>query len=367
MIPTFVIFLREGIEASMIVAILCAYLDKINQRRHFRDVFLGVAAALVLVVAGGVTAYLVIKQYNGSNVQTIFETVTFLVAATVLTYMTFWMQAHSRTMSQDLQRRSDEALNGKARFGLGALAFQAVGREGLETMVFTLAIVFASSSQSATHSHGRSLLLGAALGLAVAMSIAYAIFKLGRRLNLGLFFRVIGVVLMVFAAGLLADAVENMQQLGWLPFLGHTVWNTSGFMRESSSIGDVFHSLLGYADHPTLLQLIVWVGYVSVSVTLFIRMGRRARRSATSGPVADPAVGDARLRATAPVTAAPVTAVPVTAVPVTAAPVTAVPVTAAPVTAGPGTGGGAAGAAGPPVVTSSAVAQPRVLRPGGLS
>ena len=82
MIPTFVIFLREGIEASMIVAILCAYLDKINQRRHFRDVFLGVAAALVLVIAGGVTAYLVIKQYDGSNVQTIFETITFLVAAT---------------------------------------------------------------------------------------------------------------------------------------------------------------------------------------------------------------------------------------------------------------------------------------------
>jgi len=283
MIPTFVIFLREGIEASMIVAILCAYLDKINQRRHFRDVFLGVAAALVLVIAGGVTAYLVIKQYDGSNVQTIFETITFLVAATVLTYMTFWMQAHSRTMSSDLQRRSEEALNGKARFGLGVLAFQAVGREGLETMVFTLAIVFASSSQAATHSHGRSLLLGAVLGLAVAMSIAYAIFKLGRRLNLGLFFRVVGVVLMVFAAGLLADAVENMQQLGWLPFLEHTVWNTTGFMSESSSIGDVFHSLLGYADQPTVLQVIVWVAYVAVSVTLFVRMGRRARRATPGG------------------------------------------------------------------------------------
>jgi high-affinity iron transporter len=279
MIPTFVIFLREGIEASMIVAILLAYLDKISQRRHFRDVFLGVAAAMVLVIAGGVTAYLVIKQYDGSNVQTIFETVTFLLAAAVLTYMTFWMQSHSRTMSADLERRSGEALNGKARFGLGLLAFQAVGREGLETMVFTLAIVFASSSQAATHSHGRGLLLGAVLGLAVAMSIAYVIFKLGRHLNLGLFFRVIGVVLMVFAAGLLADAVENMQQLGWLPFLQHSVWNSSSYLSEQSSIGDVFHSLLGYADRPTVLQIIVWITYVSVSVTLFIRLGRRSRRS----------------------------------------------------------------------------------------
>src|SRR5664280_557417 len=236
MIPTFVIFLREGIEASMIVAILLAYLDKIGQRRHFRDVFLGVAAAMVLVIGGGVAAYLVIKQYDGSTVQTVFETVTYLVAASVLTYMTFWMQSHSRTMSAELQRRSEEALNGRARFGLGLLAFQAVGREGLETMVFTLAIVFASSTQAATQAHGQGLLLGAVLGLAVAMAIAYVIFKLGRRLNLGMFFRVIGVVLMVFAAGLLADAVENMQKLGWLPFLEHPVWNTSSFLSESSSL-----------------------------------------------------------------------------------------------------------------------------------
>jgi high-affinity iron transporter len=277
MIPTFVIFLREGIEASIIVAILLAYLDRIGQRRHFRDVFLGVAAALVLVIGGGVAAYLVIKQYEGSTVQTVFETITFLVAASVLTYMTFWMQSHSRTMSADLQRRSEKALNGKARFGLGLLAFQAVGREGLETMVFTLAIVFASSTQSATGAHGKALLLGAVVGLAVAMTIAYVIFKLGRRLNLGLFFRVIGVVLMVFAAGLLADAVENMQQLGWLPFLDHTLWNSSRYLSESSSIGDVFHSLLGYADHPTVLQAIVWVTYLGVATTAFIVMGRRGR------------------------------------------------------------------------------------------
>jgi high-affinity iron transporter len=305
MIPTFVIFLREGVEASMIVAILLAYLDKIGQRRHFRDVFAGVAAAMVVVVAGGVAAYLVIKQYDGSTVQTVFETITYLVAAMVLTYMTFWMQAHSRTMSSDLQRRSEEALNGKARFGLGVLAFQAVGREGLETMVFTLAIVFASSRQAATPVHGKLLLLGAVLGLVVALAVAYAIFKLGRRLNLGLFFRTIGVVLMVFAAGLLADAVENMQQLGWLPFFGHTLWNTSGYLSEGSSLGDVFHSLLGYADQPTLLQVIVWVTFVSLSATLFIRMGRRAARAPSpSHPAQSPTVAASEDRTLPEVTTA---------------------------------------------------------------
>jgi high-affinity iron transporter len=276
-IPTFVIFLREGVEASIIVAILLSYLDKIGQRRHFRDVFFGVAAALVVMLVGGIAAFLAIRTYAGSTAQTVFETVTYLVAAAVLTYMTFWMQAHSRTMSAELQRRSEDALEGRTRWGLGLLAFQAVGREGLETMVFTLAIVFASTNQAPTAARGHGLLLGAVLGLLVALGIAYAIFKLGKRLNLGVFFRIIGLVLMVFAAGLLVDAVENMQQLGWLPFLDHTLWNSSRFLSESSSIGDVFHSLLGYADHPTVLQAIVWVTYLGVATTAFIVKGRRGR------------------------------------------------------------------------------------------
>jgi high-affinity iron transporter len=95
---------------------------------------------------------------------------------------------------------------------------------------------------------------------------------------------------MVFAAGLLADAIENMQELGWLPFLGHALWNSSGALSEDSSLGDVFHSLLGYADHPTVLQGIVWVVYVSVSVTLFIRIGRRSRKGSPT-PVASPQLG----------------------------------------------------------------------------
>ena len=286
MIPTFVIFLREGVEASMIVAILLSYLDQIGQRRHFRDIFLGVAAAVVLMVAGGVTAYLVIDRYADSTAQKVFETVTYLLAAVVLTYMTFWMQSHSRTMTSELQRRSEGALEGRTRWGLGLIAFQAVGREGLETMVFTLAIVFASSHQAPTAARGHGLLLGALLGLVVALGIAYAIFKLGKRLNIGLFFRIVGIVLMVFAAGLLADAVQNMQKLGWLPFLDHSIWNTSSYLSESSSIGDVFHSLLGYAEQPTVLQAIVWVTYLGVATTAFVVMGRRGR---TAVPVARPA------------------------------------------------------------------------------
>jgi high-affinity iron transporter len=144
-------------------------------------------------------------------------------------------------------------------------------------MVFTLAIVFARTKQAATPVHGDFLLLGAALGLVVALSMAFAIYRLGAKLNLRRFFQILGIVLMVFAAGLLADAVENLQQLGWLPLGGHTLWNSSGLVSEGSSVGDVLHSLLGYAERPTVLQAVVWIAYVSMSATAFMRIGRPRR------------------------------------------------------------------------------------------
>jgi high-affinity iron transporter len=294
-IPTFVIFLREGIEASMIVAILLAYLEKIGQREHFRDVFSGVVAALILTLGGGIAAFFLIRQYDGSNVQTYFETATYLLAATILTYMTFWMQRHAKGLAKELEHRSNLALSTGKRWGLGLLAFQAVGREGLETMVFTLAIIFAADGQAASPVHGRLLLVGAALGLAVALGVAFAIFKLGAKLNMKKFFRVLGVALMVFAAGLLADAIENMQQLHWLGFGGHVLWNTSGTISEASSFGDVLHSLLGYADRPTVLQTFVWFTYLVVSTILFIRVGKGGRPRRTVESQAEVHAKDGRI------------------------------------------------------------------------
>jgi len=275
MFPTFVIFLREGIEASMIVAILLAYLNRIGQRRHFRDVFLGVAAAFGLIFAGGLAAYFLIKQYDGSNVQTYFETATFLLAAGVLTYMTFWMQNHARGLSQDLQRKSDQALSSGTRFGFAAIAFQAVGREGVETMVFTLAIIFANSKQAAVPLNGNMLWLGAILGIVVALALAFFIYRLGAKINMRRFFQVLGILLMVFAAGLLADAIQNMQELNWLPFGRGQLWNSSGFVSEASNIGDVLHQLFGYAERPSLLQTLIWISYIAVGISFFIYLGRK--------------------------------------------------------------------------------------------
>ena len=267
MLATLVIFLREGVEASMIVAILLAYLNRIGRREYFRDVFLGVGAALILAAAGGAVAYETIRSYDGSRVQTIFETVTYLVAAAVLTYMTFWMRKHARSLSKELRARADAALDGRARWGLALLAFQAVGREGLETVVFTLAIIFSTSTAGA--------LGGAAIGLAGSLVIAFVIYRLGHRLNLGRFFTVIGLLLMVFAAGLLADAVENLQQLGWLPVLTTPMWHSARLLSEDSSFGDVLHSFFGYSDAPTPLQLLIYAGYLAIVIITFV--GVRAR------------------------------------------------------------------------------------------
>jgi high-affinity iron transporter len=237
-------------------------------------VFIGVGAALILATAGGAVAYATVRSYDGSRVQTIFETATFLVAAAVLTYMTFWMRNHARSLSKELRARADAALDGRARWGLGLLAFQAVGREGLETVVFTLAIILSTSAAGA--------LGGAVIGLAGALGIAFVIYRLGHKLNLARFFTVIGMLLMVFAAGLLADSVQNLQELGWLPVLDAPMWHSASLLSENSAFGDVLHSFFGYSDAPTPLQLLVYVGYLAIVIVTYLglrdRAGARAER-----------------------------------------------------------------------------------------
>lgn len=326
MLATLVIFLREGVEASMIVAILLAYLNRSGQRRHFRDVFAGVGAAFVLAAAGGIAAYLTIKTYADSRVQTIFETVTFLLAAVLLTYMTFWMRSHARGLKSELQTRADavltshgesaaepaaqrtqvpvgaragheppgsagasrgagqvpghragpadEPMNKGARAGVALLAFQAVGREGVETVVFTLAIAFSSTQKG-------GLLAGGAIGLAIALVLAFVMYRLGHRINIGRFFTIVGVLLMVFAAGLLVDAVQNMQELGWLPGGSQQLWHTGSILSENSALGDIAHSFLGYAQSPTALQAVVYLAYLACVLFAFLGIRTRiARRAA---------------------------------------------------------------------------------------
>lgn len=263
-LAAFILFLREGIEASLIVSLLLVALRQLGQTQHIRAVWMGVLLAVLAALGGGVIIYLTIRDYDGSTFQTIFETITYLVAVVLLTSMTFWLQAHSRTLKRDITQQASMVRSGLA---LGVLAFSTVGREGLETAVFSLALAFQTS--------GWLLLIGALLGLVVAVGLCWLIYRLGYRLDYRLFFRVMGIILLVFAAGLFADAIQNLQALGWLTFGSTSLWNTGSLLSEASTAGDILHTFLGYAEAPTVLQVIMYVTYLSLAGTLFWRLTRK--------------------------------------------------------------------------------------------
>jgi high-affinity iron transporter len=264
MIATFVLFLREGLEASLIVSILFAALRQLGQMEKARAVWAGVGLAILASLVGGVALYITIHNYVGSTFQTVFETITYLLAVVLLTTMTFWMQKHSRSMKREIIAKAGLAGSGLA---LALLAFSTVGREGLETAVFTLAFAF--------QTNGALLLLGASLGLLTSIGLSFLIYKLGYKLDFRVFFRVMGILLLFFAAGLLGDAVQNMQQLDWLPIATTPMWNTAHILSENSTLGDILHAFLGYAEAPTILQGVFYAAYLLVAGSFFAWLTRK--------------------------------------------------------------------------------------------
>ncbi len=261
----FVLFLREGLEACLIVSILLAALRQLGETRHMRAVWIGVIAAILCAIAGAAVIFRVVAQYDGSHFQVVFETITYLVAVVLLTTMTFWMQVHSRSLKNEIEAKARTAGSGMA-FGL--LAFSTVGREGLETAVFALAFAFKDAA---------TLLLGGVLGIAAAIVLCFMIYRLGYRLDFRVFFRVMGILLLFFAAGLLADAIQNLQQLGWITLGSTPLWNTAAILPEGTTIGDLLHTLLGYAESPTFLQVVGYVTFLVTTATIFWSMTRRRR------------------------------------------------------------------------------------------
>ncbi len=273
MIAAFVLFLREGLEASLIVSLLFAALRQLGMTHQARAVWIGVGLAILGSLLGGVALYITIHDYVGSTFQTIFETVTYLVAVVLLTTMTFWMQNHSRSLKKEFVAKASAASSG---FALGLLAFSTVGREGLETAVFTLAFAFQTS--------GLLLLAGAALGLLVSIGLCVMIYRLGYRLDYRVFFRVMGIVLLFFAAGLLGDAIQNMQELNWIALGTTPLWNTAHILSEDSTLGDILHSFLGYAESPTILQGVIYTAYLVVASGIFFWLTRKPSVIKPSAP-----------------------------------------------------------------------------------
>ena len=279
MVGSLLIFAREGIEGTLICSILLTYLASAGRRDLFRYIFLGAGLAVVLATAAGILLWVTLhgSGFINSTGQTWFETSVFAIAVAVLTYMTFWMRRHSRNMGRDLRAKISGAVTGGSGIALGLVAFVTVGREAVETVIFLLAITYQSSPAL--------VVIGAVIGLAIALAVSYAMFRAGLRLNLKRFFAIVGSLLMVVAAGLLADGVQNLQELHVLPGASATLWNMSGALPDDQGIGDVLHGLVGYSASPTVLQAVLWVAFLAVGLTLFLRPSR----SRVAGPPSAPA------------------------------------------------------------------------------
>lgn len=247
------IMLREGLEAALIVGIVMAYLANVGALRYQRYVWSGVGAAaglslLALYVLGALG-----KEFTGPT-EEVFEGITMLLAASFLTWMIFWMLRQARYLKGELQRGVDRALAEGAVWGLFLLVFFAVLREGVESALFLQSAIFAAQGQSAA--------FGALVGLAIAVGIGVAIYVFGKSIDLRTFFRLTGVALILFAAGLVAHAAHEFAEAGLLAAIeGPKLWSTKAFLPDNSGLGAILRAVLGYQDEPTVLELVAYVGY----------------------------------------------------------------------------------------------------------
>jgi high-affinity iron transporter len=253
MLPTFIIGLREGLEASLIVGIIAAFLIQRGERGALRPMWYGVGLSVTLcagvaVILEAVDRSLPHKQQEG------LATVLALLAVAGVTYMVVWMKRHSRELKGSLERSAESALKLGSTWALVGMAFFAVLREGLETAVFLLA-VFGSSKQPAETG------TGAVLGVAVAVGLGFAIYQGGVRINLSRFFRFTGFVLVLVAAGLLASAAHTAHEAGWMNVFQAQAFDLRWLVAPDSVRAALLTGMLGLQPVPTVGETLAWVVY----------------------------------------------------------------------------------------------------------
>lgn len=289
MIPTFVITLREGVEAALIVGIIAAFLVKEGRRDALRRMWLGVAIAVALCVAVAV-ALEIVGQDLPQRQQEGLETVVGLIAVAAVTYMIVWMRCNARGIRATLEGDAASALAAGSTLALVAMAFLAVLREGLETSVFLLA-AFQSSTDTAAAG------AGAVLGLVAALAIGLGLYRGGVRINLSRFFRFTGLVLVFVAAGLLATAAHTAHEAGWINSMQSQAVDLSWLVKPGTVTGSLLTGMLGLQPQPVVIEAIVYVAY-AVPMALYVlwpdrlrgrSMVRRRAPKAKTAPAQNPA------------------------------------------------------------------------------
>ncbi len=273
MLASFLLSLREGLEAALIIGIVLGVLLKIKRTDLNKNVWLGAGAAAALSAIVALTLNLVGMEFEG-RAEEIFEGIAMLLAAGVLTWMIFWMHRSSRTLKSEIEAQTNAAVHGKSFNALFALAFLAVFREGIELALFLLAVQTASSPAQT--------LIGALLGLAGAAVLGWLLFNSTRKLSLRGFFSVTNVLLVIFAAGLVGLGVHELNEAGIIPAVIEHVWDINGILSDKSEFGLLLKALVGYNGNPSLTEVIAYLLYM-VGIGTFLLTRRQPAVSTATG------------------------------------------------------------------------------------
>lgn len=264
--------LREGLEAALVVSILMAYLVKMGDRGALKWAWAGVGVAVLLSLAVGAVITYTTAQLSFEQQELLGGSLSILAVALV-TGMVFWMRSTARTIAAELRGKMSEAVR------LGALAvvivaFISVGREGLETAVFLYATVETAGGGTAAP------LFGFVVGLAVAVAIAFGVYRGAVKINLAKFFKITGVLLIFVAAGVLGYALHDLQEARALPGLTTLAFDLSGPLPEQSWYGALLKGFFNYSQQTTVVQAVAWIAYIAVVLPLFLRPTRRTPKPA---------------------------------------------------------------------------------------
>jgi high-affinity iron transporter len=269
MIPTFVITLREGVEASLIVGIIAAFLVKEGRQDALRQMWIGVGVAIVLCAAVGIGLN-VLDEELPQRQQEGLETIVGLIAVATISYMIIWMTRHSRGIKAELEGEAASALARGSAMALVAMAFLAVLREGFETAVFLLAAFQDSSNTSAAGT-------GAVLGLLGAVAIGLGLYRGGVRINLSRFFRITGLILVFVAAGLLATAAHTANEAGWINSFQSQAVDLSWLVSPGTVSESLLTGMLGLRSTMSIAEVVLYLGY-AIPMVLFVLWPRSLSR-----------------------------------------------------------------------------------------
>ena len=261
MLPSFVLALREGLEAALIIGIVLSALRKMERQSLNSTVWKGTFSAILVSLMAALGLNWIGAEFEGTGEQ-IFEGITLLLAAGILTWMVFWMQKQSEAIKQNIESGVRRAIGKQGQRALFLLAFLAVVREGIELALFLLAARLTSNPLQE--------IIGASMGLSLAVLLGWVIFKGSRKLSLARFFQSTNGLLALFAAGLVGLGIHEFNELGWIPSIVEHVWNINALLPDESTLGQLLKALVGYSSSPSLSQVIAYLGYFGVLGGIFL-------------------------------------------------------------------------------------------------